>query len=163
VIAAAATRTRTATVLPWLTTAVRLALGGVLLVAGSLKAIDLASSVAAVQAYALLPHGLEQLVGRTLPFVEIALGLLLVAGVATRLVALLTGLLLLVFVTAVLTAAARGLSIDCGCFGGGGLVAPGQVDYSAELVRDLVLVLLAGWLVLRPQGRLALAGPEGAW
>ena len=162
-IAPAATRTRTATVLPWLTTAIRLALGGILLAAGSLKAIDLASSVATVQAYALLPHGLEPLVGQMLPFVEIALGLLLIAGVATRLVAGLSGLLLLVFVAAVLTAAARGLSIDCGCFGGGGAVAPGQADYSAELVRDLVLVLLAAWLVLRPQGRLALAGPQGAW
>ena len=160
-IAPVATRTRTETVLPWLTTAVRLALGGILLVAGSLKAIDLASSVAAVQAYALLPGPLEQLVGEVLPFLEITLGLLLVAGVATRAVAGLTGLLLLVFVVAALTAAARGLSIDCGCFGGGGPVAPGQVDYTGELVRDVGLVLLAGWLMLRPEGRLQLAGPPG--
>ena len=160
-IAPVATRTRTETVLPWLTTAVRLALGGVLLVAGSLKAIDLASSVAAVQAYALLPGPLEQLVGLVLPFLEITLGLLLVAGVATRAVAGLTGLLLLVFVVAALTAAARGLSIACGCFGGGGPVAPGQVDYTGELVRDVGLVLLAGWLMLRPEGRLQLAGPPG--
>jgi hypothetical protein len=43
------------------------------------------------------------------------------------------------------------LSIDCGCFGGGGAVEPGQTTYGLELLRDAAFLLLAGWLVGRPR------------
>ena len=49
--------------------------------------IDPQSSVAAVRAYRLLPSSLVTIVGWGLPFAEIALGVLLLAGIATRLVA----------------------------------------------------------------------------
>ena len=104
----------------------RIVLGGVFLVAGALKVIDPQSSVAAVRAYELLPTSLVTIVGWGLPFAEIALGLLLLAGIATRVVAAATAMLLVIFILAVVSAAARGLSIDCGCFGGGGEVAPGR-------------------------------------
>jgi uncharacterized membrane protein YphA (DoxX/SURF4 family) len=128
----------------------------VFLVAGGLKVIDPQSSVAAVRAYRLLPSSLVTIVGWGLPFAEIALGVLLLAGVATRLVAVGSAVLLLVFIAAVTSAAARGLSIDCGCFGGGGDVAPGQTAYGTEIVRDVGLLLLAAWLVWQPRSRLTL-------
>jgi hypothetical protein len=68
--------------------------------------------------------------------------------------------LLLVFIFGVTSAAARGLSIDCGCFGGGGEVAPGQTAYGAELIRDLGLLVLAAWLVWQPRSRFTLDGSE---
>jgi uncharacterized membrane protein YphA (DoxX/SURF4 family) len=111
-----------------------------------------------VRAYRLLPSSLETVVGWGLPFAEIALGLLLLAGIATRAVAAATAILLLVFIFAVASAWVRGLSIDCGCFGGGGEVAPGQTAYGAELLRDVGLLLLALWLVWQPRSRLALDG-----
>jgi uncharacterized membrane protein YphA (DoxX/SURF4 family) len=95
-------------------------------------------------------------VGWGLPFAEIALGLLLLAGIATRAVAAAAGILLVIFIAGVVSVAARGLSIDCGCFGGGGEVAPGQTAYGIELVRDACLLLLAVWLVWQPRSRLAL-------
>jgi uncharacterized membrane protein YphA (DoxX/SURF4 family) len=131
-------------------------LGGVFLVAGVLKAIDPQSSVAAVRAYQLLPASLATLVGWGLPFAEIALGLLLLAGIATRAVAVGAAMLLVIFIAGVVSAAARGLSIDCGCFGGGGAVAPGQTAYGVELVRDTGLLLLALWLIWQPRSRLTL-------
>lgn len=140
----------------WVSTGARLVLGGVFLVAGGLKVIDPQSSVAAVRAYELLPNSLVTIVGWGLPFAEIALGFLLLAGVATRVVAAVTAMLLIIFILAVVSAAARGLSIDCGCFGGGGEVAPGQTAYGSELVRDLGLLLLALWLVWQPRSRLTL-------
>ncbi len=140
----------------WVSTGARLVLGGVFLVAGVLKAIDPQSSVVAVRAYQLLPTSLATIVGWGLPFAEIALGLLLLAGIATRAVAAAAAILLVVFMAAVVSAAARGLSIDCGCFGGGGEVAPGQTAYGIELVRDAGLLLLAVWLVWQPRTRLAL-------
>ena len=140
----------------WVSTGARVVLGGVFLVAGGLKVIDPQSSVAAVRAYELLPNSVVTVVGWGLPFAEIALGLLLLAGIATRVVAAVTAILLVIFMLAVASAAARGLSIDCGCFGGGGEVAPGQTAYGIELVRDLGLLLLALWLVWQPRSRLTL-------
>ena len=159
----AATESRLAAVAPWVSTAARLVLGGVFLVAGGLKVIDPQSSVAAVRAYRLLPASLATIVGWGLPFVEVALGLLLLAGIATRVVAAACAVLLLVFIAAVASVAARGLTIDCGCFSKGGDVAPGQTAYGIEIVRDVGLLLLALWLVWRPRSRFTLdrfANPE---
>ncbi len=146
---------------PWISTLVRLVLAGIFLAAGGLKAVDPQSSVAAVRAYALLPARLETVVGWGLPFLEIALGLLLAAGAFTRVAGAASAALVLVFIAAVVSAAVRGLSIDCGCFGGGGTVAAGQTDYGGEIVRDSLLLLMALWLVWQPRSRLALEpGPH---
>ncbi|WP_375425187.1 MauE/DoxX family redox-associated membrane protein [uncultured Friedmanniella sp.] len=145
---------------PWVSTAARLVLAGVFVVAGVTKAVDPLGSVAAVRAYRLLPAALETPVGWGLPFLEIVLGLLLGVGVGTRLTAGVAGVLLVGFLGGVASAAARGLSIDCGCFGGGGAVAAGQTHYTGEILRDTGLLLLALWLVVRPASRGALAlGP----
>ena len=127
-----------------------------------IKAIDPQSSVEAVRAYQLLPSSFATIVGWGLPFVEIALGLLLIAGIATRAVAAAPAILLLIFMAAVVSVAVRGLSIDCGCFGGGGEVAPGQTAYGSELVRDTGLLLLALWLVWKPRGGFTLYRFAGA-
>ena len=122
--------------LSWIGTLARLVLGGVFVVAGALKVDDPDASVRAVQAYRLLPTGVAEVVGYTLPAVEIGIGLLLLAGLMTRIAAAAALVLLVAFVIGVSSAWARGLSIDCGCFGGGGEVAPGATRYVEELVRD---------------------------
>ncbi|MGH3784355.1 MAG: MauE/DoxX family redox-associated membrane protein [Pseudonocardiaceae bacterium] len=137
-------------------TFVRLGLAAVWLVSGGIKAADLPQTYLAVQAYEVLPAGVVSSVAVVLPFVEIGLGLLLLAGVGTRLVAALSGLLLLAFVAGVSQAWARGLTIDCGCFGGGGQVAADQTAYGWELARDTGFLILAGWLLTRPASYLAM-------
>lgn len=127
----------------------RLVLGGMLLVAGLLKVGDLTGSVQSVIAYELFPYEASRLIGTVLPVVEIALGALLVLGLFTRPAAALGGLLMVAFIIGVASAWARGLSIDCGCFGDGGPVAPEDTRYLEELVRDALLVLAAAWLVVR--------------
>lgn len=159
-IARAPAVSRSAAMAPWVSTLLRLTLAGVLLAAGALKAVDPQASVSAVRSYRLLPAGLVTPVGWGLPFLEIALGLLLAAGLATRVVAGATGALMAVFIAAVGSAALRGLSIDCGCFGDGGPVAAGQTGYTGEIVRDTAFLAMAGWLVWRPRSRLAL-DPRG--
>ena len=57
----------------------------------------------------------------------------------------------LVGATGVAQAWARGLSIDCGCLGGGGAVDPGDTAYGRELLRDAGFLLMAGWLMARPR------------
>ena len=151
-----ASRSQLGTIAPWISTAARLVLAAVFLAAGMLKVIDPSGSVAAVRAYELVPAGWETLVGWGLPFVEIGLGLLLALGFQTRAVAIISAALLALLIAAVISVAARGLSIECGCFGGGGQVPPGETRYPSEIIRDLCLLLLAGWLIWRPQSRLCL-------
>src|SRR5690606_20758620 len=106
--------------LDWSGTVARVVLAGVWLVSGVVKAMDLASSRSAVRGFRLLPEDLADLVGLGLPWLEIMLGLFLLLGFATRVSAVLSALLLVAFLVGVISAAARGLTIDCGCFGGGG-------------------------------------------
>jgi uncharacterized membrane protein YphA (DoxX/SURF4 family) len=137
-------------------TLARVGLAAVWLVSGLLKAVDPDQTYIAVRAYDVLPDAGVEVVAALLPWVELAFGVLLLAGVGVRLVAVLSAALLLVFVVGVTQAWARGLAIDCGCFGGGGAVAPGETAYVQELVRDAGFLLMAGWLVVRPRTVLAL-------
>ncbi|GAA1613065.1 DoxX family membrane protein [Kribbella sancticallisti] len=141
---------------PWVSLVARLVLGGVMLVAGALKVTDPEAATQAVRAYELLPSGFDSIVGLLLPFLEIAIGLLLIVGYGTRAAAMAAGVFMVMFIAAVSSAWARGLAIDCGCFGGGGQVAPGQTKYLQEILRDVGLVLLAGWLFVNPVSRFAL-------
>jgi uncharacterized membrane protein YphA (DoxX/SURF4 family) len=159
----ASSRINRALVLPWARTVVRVGLGVVWIVAGLVKVTDPAQSVVAVRAYQLLPGGLSYLVGWTLPYLEILLGLVLISGLFTRWTALLSGLLQLAFVIGLIQAWARGLSIDCGCFSSGGQVAPGATTYAPDLVRDIIFLAAAAWLVWRPFSRLSLDAVTGGF
>ena len=132
-------------------TVARLGLAAVFLVSGVLKAIDPDATYVAVRAYDVLPKLGVALVAGVLPWLEIVIGLLLLVGIATRAVAVASAVLMLGFMVGVTQAWARGLSIDCGCFGGGGAVDPGETTYGRELLRDAGFLLLAGWLVVRPR------------
>ena len=141
----------------WARLAARLLLAGVWLVAGGAKVGDLQASVRAVHAYDILPYAASRLVGAALPFVEIAVGLLLLVGFATRIASVVSAGLLAMFIGGIAAAWARGLRIDCGCFGGGGELAAGQSpSYFWEITRDVALLAVAVYLVLRPTSRLAL-------
>lgn len=144
----------------WASTVARLVLAGVLLAASLLKIADPQQAAAAVQAYRILPTSVAEYVGYGLPLVEFGLAVLLLVGLGTRLAALLTGALMTAFVVGVVSVWARGMTIDCGCFGGGGTVSAGETHYGQIILRDLGFVLLAGWLVVFPASTLAL-DPEG--
>lgn len=139
-------------------TLARLGLAAVWLVSGLLKLSDPGQSYLAVQAYELLPDALIGPVATGLPLLEIVLGLLLLAGLLTRTTAVASGLLLLALIAVVAQSWARGLTIDCGCFGGGGQVEAGQTRYPEEIARDVGFLLLAGWLLWRPRTLLSVDG-----
>lgn len=102
---------------PWLGLAVRLLAASIWLVAGVAKIADLRHFDAQVGQYDVLPHALVAPFAYALPFVETALGLYLLAGLLIRPAALLGCGLMVVFLAAQTQAWARGLSLDCGCFG----------------------------------------------
>ena len=140
----------------WFGLLARLTLGGVLFAAGWLKIFTPAKSQMAVRAYEVLPISIANFLGIALPWFEVGLGVLLILGIGVKLSALFGGGLMVVFIAAISQAWARGLSIDCGCFGGGGTVDPGETKYLSEILRDTGLALLALYLVRYPLTRFAL-------
>ena len=135
---------------PWFGLVARLTLGGVLFAAGYLKVGTPDKSQMAVRAYEMLPISVANLLGLILPPIEIVIGALLILGALTRVMAILGGFTMIVFIIAIAQAWARGLNIDCGCFGGGGAVEPGQTKYLQEILRDIGLVFLAAYLIRYP-------------
>jgi len=98
---------------------VRVLLGGVLIYAGFTKLNDGWRFAEAIANYRLLPAQANQILALTLPWLEVALGLLLILGLWLRAAAGLSALLFLGFAAAVIAALARNLDISCGCFGTG--------------------------------------------
>ena len=144
------------TVFDWIGTAARLGLAVVWGWAGFAKIGDPEAAAQAVRAYRLLPEALVKPFGYGLPFLEMALALLLVVGLGTRIAAALSGLLLLVYIGSIASVWVRGISIDCGCFGGGGAVSASKTAYLQEILRDLGFLLVASWLMWRPRSRFSL-------
>jgi uncharacterized membrane protein YphA (DoxX/SURF4 family) len=130
----------------WAGLATRLVAAGVWLAVGITKIADLEQFRSQVHAYALLPGALEAPFAYALPFVEVVLGLYLVVGLLIRPAALVGCFLMIVFVAAMAQAWARGLSLDCGCFGG---VALHQVGLWT-ILRDAALGLPSLALAIRP-------------
>ena len=145
---------------PVITLVARLVLGGVLLAAGGLKVFKPTESANAVAAYKLMPTELAHLIGYALPWLEVAIALLLIFGIMVRPAAVVSGVIMVVFIGAIASVWARGMLIDCGCFGGGGEIDPSLASqvrrtYFIEIMRDLGLALTALYLYFFPYGKLS--------
>jgi uncharacterized membrane protein YphA (DoxX/SURF4 family) len=134
----------------WLVIVLRVVLGGVWLYAAYTKLrqpwLIFAMSI---DGYKLLPEWAVLAVARTLPWIELAVGLLVVTGLALRYASVLGAAILAVFFIAMISAYARGLAIDCGCFG------PGDALSKWTLLRDGTLLTAAAvlaWLSWRREG-----------
>jgi uncharacterized membrane protein YphA (DoxX/SURF4 family) len=138
----------------------RINLGGVLLVAGGLKAFVPAEAASAVAAYKILPTKMAHIVGYALPWLEIAIGLLLIVGISIRMASIVAAAIMVIFIGAIISVWARGMLIDCGCFGGGGAIDPSKAaqvhrTYALEIARDSGLALIALYLYFFPYGLLS--------
>lgn len=101
---------------------------------------DFADSIASFQ---LLPASLINPLALCLPWFEMGVGTLLLLGWWRRAAALAVLGMTTVFAVAMTTALARGLSVDCGCFGGG---TPSAFKTWTSLGRDLLLIVAAALL-----------------
>jgi putative oxidoreductase len=95
----------------------QLAIGLVFLFAAMTKIGDAAGFATQIHHYRLLPFGLENLTAITLPWIELLAALAILLRLEPRVGSAASAGLMVVFIVAVGLAVARGLDIECGCFG----------------------------------------------
>ncbi len=121
----------------------RLILGGVFIYAGLAKIGSPAEFARIVANYGLLPESLAVYFAFVLPWIETALGLLLVIGLGVRKTALALSLLLVVFAGAVLIKSLSGAAGGCGCFS---VKSSGSESLFLIIGRDLGLLACGVYL-----------------
>ena len=123
--------------------ALRLVLGLVLVYAGYVKLRQPWYVFAGmIDNYGVVPPSVSEVVARALPALELVLGLGLIAGIYRRISSTAAFIMLVPFFALMVWAYARGMKIDCGCFG------PGQTLGPRTILRDGVLVGVSTWLML---------------
>jgi uncharacterized membrane protein YphA (DoxX/SURF4 family) len=133
--------------------ACRVVLGGLLLWAGATKIGQEQSMVLAIDSYDILPEAAVRPVAAALPWLEITLGVFLTLGLFVRFSAVAAGILFLAFLIGMAQAKARGLAVDCGCFGVGG---PRTGVSWLAILRDVALLGMAAFVAAVPNGRWSL-------
>jgi len=121
----------------YLNLAIGVVLAGVFIYAGVDKLRDPLQFADSVAAFRMLPYALVTPMAIGLPVLEVLTALMLLAPQSRRIGALAVVLMTAMFLAALGTALARGLTLDCGCFGAG---APSRPRMWAELGLDLVLL-----------------------
>jgi putative oxidoreductase len=96
---------------------VRLVLGGLFVYAGVVKVLDPLEFAQNIRNYRLVGQALSFMAAVVLPWLEILAGVALAAGIWKRASALIISGLLVFFILLTLVTIARGLDVDCGCFG----------------------------------------------
>lgn len=135
----------------------RFALAAVWLYSGIVKLTHPLDSQQAIAAYELLPGEMISFLAVALPALEIILGMMFLLGLFLRPAAIISGIVLIGFIAGLISAWARGLQIDCGCFGGGGYnPEAGPLTYLKSLSRDTGFLILTAVVWWRPLRKFAL-------
>jgi putative oxidoreductase len=129
-------------VIPRVILALRLLLGAVFVYAAYTKLRQSWLLFAlSIDSYQLLPEWAVYALARTLPALELALGVLLIAGVWLRYLSIAATAILGLFLSVMVVSYFRGAGIDCGCFG------VGEPLSLRTLLRDGILLAAALGLV----------------
>ncbi len=94
--------------------------------------------------YQILPDSLVNLTALVMPWLELFLGLCLLAGIWLPGAVLTINGLLVVFLAALLFNLARGLDVNCGCFSTGADAAAMSTTY--YLIRDIAFLAIGAFL-----------------
>ena len=130
---------------------VRVLLGALLLIAGGLKIGHPAELAASIAGFRLLPPAIVGPLAVALPYVEVLLGVYLIAGLFTRVVAVVVAVQFLMYAGAIASAVLRQISASCGCFGPGDKAT---ADWPHVLL-DLALAAAGAFIAYGAPGALA--------
>jgi uncharacterized membrane protein YphA (DoxX/SURF4 family) len=109
----------------------------------------------AINSYNLLPLWGVELLARSLPWFEVALGILLVAGIGLRWTGIAASLLLMVFIGAMTRAYILGLEIMCGCFGNNEKLGPLTLLRDSSLLVLALAVTIGAFLIKKRESRVS--------
>jgi len=146
----------------WAITAGRVLLGGIFVYAAYTKLrTSFLLFAMAIDAYKVMPEWMAVAAAHVLPWVELALGVALIAGIWMRVTATTATALMALFFTAMVHAyqpAAKEGQISCGCFG------LGEPISGRTLMRDGALLALSAALMLASfyAARRSRAGESGS-
>ena len=133
---------------PWLILVIRILLGIIFLYASYDKIMDPGKFARSIANYHIVPFGLENSIAIILPWLELFIGVGLIAGIMVDGAAGITGSLLVIFILLILQAILRGFNIECGC----GLKEGEMVGWTKIL--ENIVFLFASWMVLSRQKNL---------
>jgi len=117
----------------------RIALGVIFIYAAVGKIADPGRFAGDIAAYRLLPVFTVNILALVLPYVELLTGLGLLTGVWVDAASAIASALITIFLIAALSAMARGLNIECGCFT---LSGTGKVGWDL-IARDTLMLTTA--------------------
>ena len=124
----------------------RIALAAIFLAAGIAKLREPWLQFAvSINTFKFVPDNLLEPIARTLPWVEVLVGVAVLSGVRLKWTSLLATAILGGFLSLLIRSWALGLEVDCGCFGSGEPLGP------KAILRDSLMVVLG------------LAVTAGAW
>jgi putative oxidoreductase len=138
----------------WLALPARWYLGYVFILACGHKIVHPGLFAVDIATYGILPLSLVNLMALTLPWMELAAGIMLVVGLRARAAALLVSGMMVMFIAALAVALAQGLDMSCGCFASQGAQSEDPIS-TATVLRDVSWLLLSLYVLLfdtRPLG-----------
>jgi putative oxidoreductase len=130
----------------WLALPARCYLGYVFILASGHKIVHPGLFAVDIATYGILPLSLVNLMAITLPWMELAAGIMLVVGFKVRAAALLVSGMMVMFIAALAVALAQGLDMSCGCFASQGAQSEDPIS-SVTVLRDASWLLLSLYLL----------------
>jgi putative oxidoreductase len=124
----------------------RLVLGGLFVYAGVVKVLDPLDFAQNIRNYQLVGQSLSFLAAVILPCLEILAGAFLIAGIWKRGASLVISGLLVFFIALTAVTMARGLDVDCGCFG-----AVSRKAGLGVILEDLAMLYLSLCILFAPR------------
>jgi uncharacterized membrane protein YphA (DoxX/SURF4 family) len=125
----------------------RLGLGAVFAFAAVPKAIDPAGFAADIAAYHVVPGSLVGLLAVALPLLELTVAAALLFGIEARGASVVAAGMLVAFTIGMVQAMARGIDLECGCFG----AATETAVSTTTVARNVGLLLVATFGAFAPE------------
>jgi uncharacterized membrane protein YphA (DoxX/SURF4 family) len=122
--------------------ACRIVLAGIFIYSGYIKLKSPLQFAAAIFGYKLVPNSLVYPIADYFPWVEVALGALLLVGWKIRYASIGASALLLAFIAILTVTYMRGIDANCGCFGFEDKISP------RTIARDALILLPAIFLAV---------------
>lgn len=139
----------------------RLILGGLMLLAASMKLQDPQSFAFAIKGFKIIPEDTGEplivMLALVTPWTELLAGLGLILGLWTRACSLVVGGLLVSFIAGLLSVILRDMAASCSCFGDLNLVCGSDVGW-CQVARNVVLLGMTAIVFMLGGGRFSIDG-----